>query len=129
MVEVKVYKVPKNFVFSIPKHIDNITIKIRENPNDEWRDAEVVKEVVESWGGYGKSCGGSRYLIRIKPKGGYTVAIGEYSYQACIPTEPSVKNYVYTDIKFLWKCDIMIEYDNKRIIFHVTDLREFEVNN
>jgi len=121
------YKVPVGFTYAIQKHIDNIEIKVKKPEEKEWKEVIVEKELLESWGGYYKECGGARYRFVIKAKDGILpVAVGEYSYQACIPSAPSIRNYAITELKFETVCDVKIAYGNVEITFFVRYLNEFE---
>jgi hypothetical protein len=123
------YKVPIGFVFTIQKHVDNLEIRVKKPEENEWKEAIVEKELVQSWGGYGSECGGSRYLVRVKPRDEIlSVATGEHSYQACTPSAPAIKNYAVTEIRFEMPCDIKISYDNVEMTFLVRYINEFEVN-
>ena len=119
------YKVPIGFTYTVRRHIDNIEIKVKkpEEKEEEWREAIVEKELLESWGGYYKDCGGARYRLVIKAKDD-PVAVGEYSYQACVPTVP-FKNYAITELKFITPCDVRLTYGNVEITFFVRYLNEF----
>jgi hypothetical protein len=122
------YKVPTDFEFTIQKHLDSVEIFAKEPEEKEWKKAEIVKELLESWGGMWRDCGGARYRIAIKVKDRVLpVAIGEYSYQACIPGAPQVKNYAMTVLKFVTACDVMLKIDDMTYIFYVRYLNEFEV--
>jgi hypothetical protein len=122
------YKVPIGFTWRVEKHIDSLDIYVKRPEEKEWEGVIVEKELVNSWGGYGRECGGARYLIKIKPKSHWLpVAVGEHSYQACIPSAPAIKNYAVTEIRFDSICDIKIFYDNVEVIFYVRDLSEFIV--
>ena len=122
------YKVPVGFVWTVQKHIDSLEIQVKKPEENVWREAIVEKELLESWGGYGRDCGGGRYAIKIKhPDIILPVAEGVWTYQACIPTVPSVKNYAITELKFEMPCDIKIVYDDVEVTFLVRDISEFEV--
>jgi hypothetical protein len=122
------YKVPVGFTYTIQKHIDSIEIKVKKPKENVWEEATIEKELLESWGGMWRDCGGARYLIRVKPKDGILpVAVGEYSYQACVPSAPSIKNYAITELKFETPCDIRIIYNDVEITFFVRYINEFEV--
>jgi hypothetical protein len=75
-----------------------------------------------------RECGGARYRIAIKPKGGFLpIALGEWSYQACTPTASPIQNYAITEIRFESVCDVKIVYSNVEITFLVRDTSEFIV--
>jgi hypothetical protein len=123
------FKVPIGFTWRVEKHINSLTIYVKKPEAKEWEEVVIEKELVNSWGGYGRECGGARYLVRVKPKDGLLpVAIGEYSYQACIPSAPSIKNYAVTEIRFVSICDIKIAFSNAEFVFLVRDTSEFIVN-
>jgi hypothetical protein len=122
------YKVPVGFTYTIQRHIDSIEIKVKKPEENVWREAIVERELLESWGGYGRDCGGASYKVRIKhPDIVLSVAEGLWSYQACIPSVPNVKNYAITELKFEMPCDIRIIYDDVEVTFLVRYLNEFEV--
>jgi hypothetical protein len=122
------YKVPVGFTFTIQKHIDNIEIQVKKPEESEWKEAIIEKELLESWGGMWRECGGARYLVRVKPRDGILpVASGEYSYQACIPSAPSIRNYAITELKFEMLCDVKIVYDDVEVTFLVRYINEFAV--
>jgi hypothetical protein len=121
------FKVPIGFTYTIQRHVNSLDIYVKQPDTETWEEVIVEKELLESWGGYGRVCGGARYLIKIKPKSHWLpVAIGEYSYQACIPSMPSIKNYAVTELRFNSVCDIkIIHNDGTEIIFYVRDISEF----
>jgi hypothetical protein len=119
------YKVPVNFTFTIQKHLDSLTIYVKKPTEEVWREATIIKELIEFWGGMWRDCGGSRYKVVVKDE--VTVADGEYSYQVCIPTTPSIQNYAMTSLRFITECDIKIETDRATYIFFVRYLNEFEM--
>jgi hypothetical protein len=123
------YKVPVGFTWWVEKHIDSLDIYVKKPDTEKWEEAIVEKELVNSWGGYGRECGGARYAIRVKhPDIVLSVATGEHSYQACIPSVPSIRNYAITVLRFEMPCDIKISYDNVEMTFLVRYINEFEVN-
>jgi len=121
------YKVPVGFTYTIQKHIDNIEILVKKPDESEWKEAIVEKEQIDTWGGMWHDCGGARYLVRVV-KDRLLVAVGEHSYQACIPSVPSIRNYAITELRFEMPCDIKIVYDNVEITFLVRYINEFAVD-
>jgi hypothetical protein len=123
------FKVPVGFTWRVERHIDSLEIRVKKPEEKEWKEVVVEKEVLESWGGMWRECGGTRYRIAIRPKDGFLpVALGEHSYQACIPSAPSIKSYAVTEIKFISICDIKIVYSDVEFVFLVRDTSEFVVN-
>jgi hypothetical protein len=121
------FKVPIGFTWRVEKHINSLAIYVKKPEAKEWEEAVIEKELVNSWGGYGSECGGATYRIAIKTKNEILpVAIGEWSYQACIPNV-KIKNYAITVLKFSSICDIKIVYSNVEITFLVRDISEFIV--
>jgi hypothetical protein len=122
------YKVPVGFEFWLEKSIDSLEIYVKKPNEEAWKEAIVEKKVIESWGGMWKECGGSRYVVRVRhPDMALPVAEGEYSYQACTPNVPQVKNYAMTELRFVTECDIKIEVDGVTYVFFVRYLNEFMV--
>jgi hypothetical protein len=122
------YKVPVDFTFVVQRHIDSISIYVKRPEEKEWKEAIVEKELLESWGGYGSDCGGARYTVRVKhPDVILPIVIGEYSYQACTPRMPDIKNYARVELKFITQCDVRIATDKAIYTFFVRYLNEFEV--
>jgi hypothetical protein len=122
------YKVPVDFTFVVQRHIDSLEIQVKKPEERVWRKATIEKELLESWGGMWHDCGGSRYAIRVKhPDIVLPIAIGEWSYQACTPRMPNIKNYAYTELRFTTECDVRIVTDEVTYVFFVRYLNEFEV--
>jgi hypothetical protein len=122
------FKVPVGFTWRVERHIDSLDIYVKKPEEKEWKEVVVEKELLESWGGYGRDCGGARYRIAIKPKDEFLpIALGEWSYQACTPTASPIQNYAITEIRFESVCDVKIVYSNVEITFLVRDTSEFIV--
>jgi len=124
----KVYKVPIGFTYTLPWHLDSLEFYVLDE--GKWQKATVEKEVIESWGGYGKECGGTTYRIKIiKPSKILPVAVGYYSYQVCTPRVPDIKNYAVVELRFEDISDVRVVIDclycEREIIFKVRDLSEF----
>jgi hypothetical protein len=130
------YRVPIGYSHTFRWHIDSLAffVKATDEKESEWKEAVVEKELITSWGGYGRECGGARYRILIKPPRDskklapyLPVAVGEYQYQACTPAASTIQTYAVTEIRFVSVCDVKIVYSDVEFTFLVRDTSEFIV--
>jgi hypothetical protein len=120
----KVMKVPLDYVYTFPCHIDSL--KMYYHDGKGWKELKPLwKKVEEEWGGHGSECGGSKYWLVFGMNGADILTI-DYQYQVCVPTEPSIRNYARTDVKFVRVGDVkIIDCQGNETVFKVRYLDEF----